>query len=88
MTKSLSDAIQAEPDGRMGHRTGLPVDRKVFAVAAALAVGFVLWGAVSPEKMGDLTDKAMSWVTGSFGWLFILTSGAFVLFSAYLTLSR
>jgi hypothetical protein len=38
----LSDAIQADPDGRMGHRTGLPVDRKVFAVAAALAVGFVL----------------------------------------------
>jgi glycine betaine transporter len=88
MTKSLSDAIQADPDGRMEHRTGLPVDRKVFALAAALAVGFVLWGAVSPEKMGDLTDKAMSWVTGSFGWLFILTSGAFVLFSAYLALSR
>jgi glycine betaine transporter len=88
MTKSLSDPIQAEPDGRMGHRTGLPVDRKVFAVAAALAVGFVVWGAISPDKMGDLTDKAMSWVTGSFGWLFVLTSGAFVLFSAYLALSR
>jgi glycine betaine transporter len=57
-------------------------------VAAALALGFVLWGAFSPEKMGDLTAKAMSWVTGSFGWLFILTSGAFVLFSAYLALSR
>jgi glycine betaine transporter len=38
--------------------------------------------------MGDLTGKAMSWVTGSFGWLFILTSGAFVVFSAYLALSR
>ena len=88
MTKSLSDPIQAEPDGRMGHRTGLPVDRKVFAVAAALAVGFVVWGAISPDKMGDLTDKAMSWVTASFGWLFVLTSGAFVLFSAYLALSR
>jgi len=88
VTKSLSNAIQADPDGRMAHPTGLPVDRKVFIVAAALAVGFVAWGAVSPEKMGDLTDKAMSWVTGSFGWLFILTSGAFVLFSAYLALSR
>jgi choline/carnitine/betaine transport len=30
----------------------------------------------------------MSFVTGSFGWLFILTSGAFVAFSAYLALSR
>jgi choline/carnitine/betaine transport len=30
----------------------------------------------------------MSWVTGSFGWLFVLTSGAFLLFAGYLALSR
>jgi glycine betaine transporter len=88
MTKSMSEDAAAEPDGRVRHRTGLPIDRRVFAVAAALAVAFVVWGAISPEKMGDLTDKAMSWVTGSFGWLFVLTSGAFLLFSGYLALSR
>jgi glycine betaine transporter len=88
MTKCMSEDAAAEPDGRVRHRTGLPIDRRVFAVAAALAVAFVVWGAISPEKMGDLTDKAMSWVTGSFGWLFVLTSGAFLLFSGYLALSR
>jgi glycine betaine transporter len=86
MTSSLSEPTN--PDGQVKHRTGFPVDRKVFAVAAALAVAFVLWGAISPEKMGDLTDAAMSWVTGSFGWLFVLTSGAFLLFAGYLALSR
>jgi glycine betaine transporter len=38
--------------------------------------------------MDELTGTAMSWVTGSFGWLFVLMSGAFVLFSGYLALSR
>jgi glycine betaine transporter len=88
MTSSVSESTKDVPDAEVRHRTGLPVDRVVFAVAAALAVAFVLWGVIAPEKMGDLTGKAMSWVTGSFGWLFILTSGAFVLFSAYLALSR
>ena len=88
MTSTVSESTEDVPDAEAKHRTGLPVDRVVFAVAAGLAVAFVLWGAIAPEKMGDLTDKAMSWVTGSFGWLFILTSGAFVVFSAYLALSR
>ena len=88
MTSTVSASTEDVPDAEAKHRTGLPVDRVVFAVAAGLAVAFVLWGAIAPEKMGDLTDKAMSWVTGSFGWLFILTSGAFVVFSAYLALSR
>jgi glycine betaine transporter len=88
MTSSLSEPAEADPVGHVKHRTGLPVDRKVFAVAAALALAFVLWGAISPQKMGDLTDTAMSWVTGSFGWLFVLTSGAFLLFAGYLALSR
>jgi glycine betaine transporter len=69
-------------------RTRLPVNRTVFAVAATLAAAFVLWGAIAPETMDELTGTAMSWVTGSFGWLFVLMSGAFVLFSAYLALSR
>jgi choline/carnitine/betaine transport len=88
MTSTVSKSFENVPDAGPKHRTGPPVDRVVFAVAAALAVAFVLWGAIAPDKMGDLTGKTMSWVTGSFGWLFILTSGAFVVFSAYLALSR
>jgi glycine betaine transporter len=88
MTSTVSKSNEDAQDADVKHRKGLPVDRKVFAVAAALAVAFVLWGAIAPEKMGDLTTTAMTWVTGSFGWLFVLTSGAFVLFSAYLALSR
>ena len=55
MTSSLSEPTN--PDDQVKRRTGFPVDRKVFAVAAALALAFVLWGALSPEKMGDLTVR-------------------------------
>ncbi len=69
-------------------RTGLPVDRTVFGVAAAIAVLFLITGAIDPEGMYNGTGEVLAWVTGNFGWLFVLTSGAFVLFSAYLAATR
>ena len=67
---------------------GLPVDRIVFGVAAALSVGFVLVGAIWPEELAENATKVLTWVTENFGWLFVLTSAGFVLFSAYLALTR
>ena len=66
----------------------MPIDKVVFGVAAALAAAFVIIGAVWPEQMGEETTEALTWVTGNFGWLFVLTSAGFVLFSAYLAISR
>ena len=66
----------------------VPVDKIVFGVAAALAVGFVAVGAIWPGRMGTETTEALTWVTSNFGWLFVLTSAGFVIFSAYLAVSR
>ena len=66
----------------------LPVDWVVFGVAAALALAFLLWGLVDPVGLGDITGESMTWLTDSFGWLFVLTSCAFVLFSVYLAATR
>ena len=38
--------------------------------------------------MGKETTEALTWVTSNFGWLFVLTSAGFVIFSAYLAVSR
>lgn len=64
------------------------IDRVVFGVAAGLSVAFVLAGVIWPEDMAEQTSEALTWVTDSFGWLFVLTSAGFVLFSAYLAISR
>ena len=66
----------------------LPVDWVVFGVAAGLALAFLIWGLVDPVGLGDITGESMTWLTSSFGWLFVLTSCAFVLFSVYLAATR
>ena len=81
-----------ETTDRGGHGVGASgrpsLDRLVFGVAAALAVGFVLYGWLDNEQLSEGTGKVLGWVTTTFGWLFVLTSGLFVLFSAFLALSR
>jgi glycine betaine transporter len=66
----------------------LPLNKVVFAVAAAFVVAFVLWGAFTPEGMGETTSSTLTWIENNFGWLFVLTTASFVIFSAYLALSR
>jgi glycine betaine transporter len=78
---------QAEPETPPPDEN-TPVDKVVFGVAAVLAAAFVTVGAIWPERMAEETTEALGWVTGNFGWLFVLTSAGFVLFSAYLAISR
>ncbi len=68
--------------------SGVPIDKMVFGVAAALAVAFVAAGAIWPDGFSEKTTEALTWVTDNFGWLFVLTSAGFVLFSGYLALTR
>jgi choline/carnitine/betaine transport len=80
-----------EPPGASPEPTAgetLAVDRAVFGVAAALALAVVAAGAVWPEKFATGSNEALAWVTSNFGWLFVLTSAGFVLFAAYLALTR
>ena len=69
-------------------RKNVPINTVVFGVAAALSVGFVAAGVIWPEGMLEKTGEALGWVTRNFGWLFILTSAAFLVFSAYLAITR
>ena len=68
--------------------SGLPLDRIVFGIAAALSVAFVLVGWFWPDELADKTTTVLTWITENFGWLFVLTSAGFVLFSAYLAFTR
>ena len=72
----------AEPD----HRPSL--DRLVFGVAAALAMAFVVYGSLDNTSLLNGAGEVLGWVTDTLGWLFVLSSGLFVGFSAYLAISR
>lgn len=65
-----------------------PVDKVVFGVAATLALLFLVYGAVDGEGFGETGGSVLGWITTNFGWFFVLTSGGFVVFSAFLAVSR
>lgn len=71
-------------DGRV--RTG--VDLVVFGVAAVLALVFVLYGALDSEGFAAVGGDILAWITGNFGWFFVLASAGFVLFAAVLAFTR
>jgi glycine betaine transporter len=81
----VGDTLVPPPRDSGGH---FPLDKITFGVAAGLAVAFLLWGGFDSEGMGTVTGETLSWLTKSFGWLFILVSAVFLLFSAYLALTR
>ena len=70
------------------HASKPPVDRVVFGTAAVLSLVFLVYGGLDPEGLGDTTGSILSWITGNFGWLFVLTSAGFLIFSTYLAVTR
>ncbi|MBO1770166.1 BCCT family transporter [Agrococcus sp. TF02-05] len=65
-----------------------PVDRVVFGVAAAVALAFVIWGAVGTESLATASAAGLDWVVGSTGWLFALAASGFVVFVIWIAASR
>ncbi|MCF6379095.1 BCCT family transporter [Nocardioides KLBMP 9356] len=70
------------------HRHDFPLDKVTFGVAAGVAVAFLVWGTLDSTGMGETTGTILGKLTELFGWLFILVSALFLLFSGYLALSR
>ncbi|MCW2515782.1 MAG: choline/carnitine/betaine transport [Mycobacterium sp.] len=64
------------------------VDWVVFGVTAVIAVGFLVWGFVSTPSLSSVSGAALTWTMENTGWLFVVTSSAFVIFVLWLAVSR
>ncbi|WP_072921175.1 BCCT family transporter [Geodermatophilus obscurus] len=64
------------------------VDRVLFAVAAVMALGFVVWGFVTPTGLGTVSGSVLGWVTGNLGWLFVLLASTLVIFVIWLAAGK
>ena len=71
-----------------GGPPGAGIDKVVFGIAAGLALVFLVYGAVDGDGFSESGGTALGWITANFGWFFVLTSGAFLIFSVFLALSR
>jgi glycine betaine transporter len=67
-------------------RTG--IDPWVFGIAAGISTAFVLWGVLDSDGVATVADDVLSWVISTFGWLFVLSTAAFLVFAAVLAFSR
>jgi len=64
------------------------VDPVVFGIAAAISAAFVLWGVLDSDSVATVADDVLSWIIATFGWVFVLSTAAFLVFAAVLAFSR
>ncbi|HSE69675.1 MAG TPA: BCCT family transporter [Nocardioidaceae bacterium] len=64
------------------------LDKVVFGVTAAIAMGFLLWGFLDTPSLGAASGSALEWTMHNMGWLFVLTASAFVVFVIWLAAGR
>jgi len=69
-----------------GRRVG--TDYVVFAVAGAIAIGFVVWGFVSPAGLGDAASAMLTGTMDNFGWLFVVAAAVFTIFVIVVAASK
>jgi choline/carnitine/betaine transport len=67
---------------------GSKIDRVVFGVTAAIALGFVAWGFLSTDTLGSASGTALDWTVKNMGWMFVVLASAFVVFVIWLALGR
>ena len=82
----LHPALDAAVDPTVQRERGL--DKLVFGVTAAVSLGFLIWGFVSTATLATASSTGLDWVMGNTGWLFVLTSSAFVVFVIWLAMGK
>ncbi|WP_432543621.1 BCCT family transporter [Kineococcus sp. SYSU DK002] len=70
-----------------GH-TSFPVDKVVFGVSAVAVAVFLALALAFPDGFSTVSTGVLGWLTGNFGWAFVLAATGFVGFAAWLMLSR
>ena len=79
-------ALDAAIEPTEPRETGL--DKVVFGVTAVVSLAFLVWGFLSTDSLADASGSGLGWTMKNTGWLFVLTSSAFVVFVIWLALGK
>ncbi len=60
----------------------------VFPVSALLILAVVVFGAVTPDLAGETLGETLGWITGNFGWFFVVSVALFVIFCIWLMIGK
>ncbi len=72
----------------MEENQGWRIDKPVFGIAAGISVAFVLVGVLFKDEMATVVGDMLSWILTNLGWLFVLSTAAFLTFVLFLCVSR
>src|SRR5699024_461018 len=61
---------------------------RVFWYAVIICIGIVIWGALLPDQLNQLTASATSIIYDHFGWFYMFVIIAMIGFSIYLMFSK
>jgi choline/carnitine/betaine transport len=64
------------------------IDLPVFAIAAGISVGFVLVGVLFQDELASVVGDVLDWVLENLGWMFVLSTAAFLILVVFLAFSR
>ena len=79
-------ALDAAIEPARPRETGL--DKVVFGVTAVVSLAFLVWGFLSTDSLATAAGTGLGWTMKNTGWLFVLTSSAFVVFVIWLALGK
>jgi len=68
-------------------KQGWRIDMSVFAVAAGISLAFVLVGVVFKDELATVVGDVLSWILTNLGWVFVLSTAAFLTFTLFLCVS-
>jgi glycine betaine transporter len=61
---------------------------KVYWISLVIALIFVIWGVVSPDRLGELMDVTKGFFLSNFGWFYQLAATFFFIFALFLVFSK
>lgn len=75
---SASEGETAESAGRLG---------SVFWASLGISAVFVAWAVLFTENLNTVTTMSLNWVTGTFGWTYLVVTLAILVFLVFLAFS-
>ena len=82
----MTDPVLKEAAGPGSRR--MQVNPPVFFISAGLILAFALFGALFPQRAGNLFNMLQAGIVRDFGWFYILSVALFLIFVLFLMMSR
>lgn len=60
----------------------------IFVVTVLIAIAIIIFGAVYSDVLADWASALMSWVSQKFGWLFVISVVAFIVFLIWIAFGK